>query len=278
MPRGVPALARGLDILELFLGTEGELTAPEVGTRLHLPRSTAYELIQTLVGRGYLEHGDGARTFRLGPRTLELGNAYGNGIDLVREARQAVTRVTEQTGETSHAAVLSGTEIFYVARAESTHAVQMVSAVGQRMPAHTTALGKALLANLSEQEVHSRYDGQVLLPLTRRTVTSISQLEAELRLTRESGLAWDDGESNESVLSVAASATDRKGLLLAVSVDAPTVRWSLEAATRYARVVRREADLLSVRLGASHDRANRSFEEAIAANPPPLGSSASATS
>ena len=269
MSHAVPALARGLDILELFLGTDGELTAPEVGARLNLPRSTAYELIQTLVARGYLEHGDGARTFRLGPRTLELGNAYGSGIDLVREARAAVNRVTERTGETSHAAVLSGTEIFYVARAESTHAVQMVSAVGQRMPAHATALGKALLASLSEQEVRARYGAQNLAPVTTRTITSLGQLEAELRLTRESGLAWDDCESNDNVRSVAASATDRKGLLFAVSVDAPTVRWSLEAATRYSRVVREEADLLSVRLGASRDRASRSFEDAIAINPPP---------
>jgi DNA-binding IclR family transcriptional regulator len=273
---GVPALARGLDILELFLGTDGELTAPEVGARLHLPRSTAYELIQTLVSHGYLERGDGARTFRLGPRTLELGNAYGSGIDLVREARAAVTRVTERTGETSHAAVLSGTEIFYVARAESTHAVQMMSAVGQRLPAHATALGKALLASLSEQEVRTRYGVQTLVPLSSRTITAFSQLEAELRLTRESGLAWDDCESNESVRSVAASATDRKGLLFAVSVDVPTVRWSLEAATRFAQVVRQEADLLSMRLGASRGEANRSFEEAIAINPPPpLGTSAS---
>ncbi|HUB68788.1 MAG TPA: IclR family transcriptional regulator [Acidimicrobiales bacterium] len=269
MPAGVPALTRGLDILELFLGADGELTAPQVGARLHLPRSTAHELIRTLASRGYLERGDGARTFRLGPRTLELGNAYGSGIDLMREARAAVTRVTELTGETSHAAVLSGIEVFYVARAESTHAVQMVSAVGQRLPAHATALGKALLASLSEQEVQARYVGQTLAPLSTRTITSLRRLEAELRVTRESGIAWDDCEANENVRSVAASATDRKGLLFAVSVDVPTVRWSLEAATRFAQVVRQEADLLSMRLGASRDHASRSFQEAIAINPPP---------
>ncbi len=266
----VPALARGLDILELFLVSDDELTAPEVGARLQLPRSTAYQLMQTLLARGYLERGDGARTFRLGPRTLELGNAYGNGIDLVREARAAVTRVTELTGEASHAAVLSGTEVFYLARAESTHAVQMVSAVGTRLPAHATGVGKALLASLSEQEVRTRYGDQPLAPLTRRTIASFSELESQLRRTRDSGLAWDDCESNDNVRCVAASATDRKGLLFAISVSVPTMRWDLEAATRYAKVVREEADNLSTRLGASRDRAGRSFDEAIALNPPPL--------
>lgn len=270
MPPIVPALARGLDILELFLVGDGELTAPDVSTRLGLPRTTTFQLIQTLVARGYLERGDGANAFRLGPRTLELGSAYGNGIDLIREARAAVERITQQTGETSHAAVLSGTEIFYVARSDSAHAVQMRSAVGCRLPAHATGLGKALLASLSEKEVQSRYHGHALQALTERTIVSLHELTAQLRYVRESGLAWDSCESNNDVRCIAAAASDRKGLLLAVSVSVPTIRWTTEAASRYARIIREQAEALSARLGATREYSGLSFDEAIALNPPPL--------
>jgi IclR family transcriptional regulator, KDG regulon repressor len=273
----VPALSRGLDILELFLSGEHELGAPDVIARLGLPRTTAYELMQTLAARGYLEPVAGSRgTFRLGIRTFELGTAYGEGIDLVREAGKAVRQVTELTGETSHAAVLSDTDVFYVARAESGHAVKTVSAVGRRLPAHATGVGKALLGTLSEDEVRARYGGDQLangggdrLPvLTKKTIASLGGLEAELARIRASGLAWDFCESNEDVCCVAVVVYDRNGPAAAISVSVPIMRWSPLTATQYARVVREQAGLLSTRLGASSARREPDFDHAIALSPP----------
>ncbi|HXL92171.1 MAG TPA: IclR family transcriptional regulator [Streptosporangiaceae bacterium] len=268
----VPALSRGLDILELFLSGDQELGAPDVVARLGLPRTTAYELLQTLAARGYLEPVAGSRgTFRLGLRTFELGTAYGEGIDLVREAGKAVLRVTDLTGETSHAAVLSDTDVFYVARAESGHAVKTVSAVGRRLPAHATGVGKALLGTLSEDEVRARLGGDRLPILTKRTLASLDALEAELRRIRASGLAWDFCESNEDVCCVAVVVYDRNGPAAAMSVSVPIVRWSPLTATQYARVVREQAWLLSSRLGASSARREPDFDHAIAISPPVTG-------
>jgi IclR family transcriptional regulator, KDG regulon repressor len=265
----VPALSRGLDILELFLGGDDELGAPDVVARLGLPRTTAYELMQTLAARGYLEPVAGSRgTFRLGLRTFELGTAYGEGIDLVREAGKAVRRVTDLTGETSHAAVLSDTDVFYVARAESAHAVKTVSAVGRRLPAHATGVGKALLGTLSEDEVRARVGGDGLPVLTKRTIASLAALEAELRRVRSSGLAWDFCESNEDVCCVAVVVHDRNGPAAAMSVSVPITRWSPTTATQYARVVRDQARLLSTRLGASSALREPDFDHAIALSPP----------
>jgi IclR family transcriptional regulator, KDG regulon repressor len=268
----VPALSRGLDVLELFLGGNRELSAPDVVARLGLPRTTAYELMQTLAARGYLEPVPGARgVFRLGLRTFELGSAFAEGIDLVREARSTVLQVTKVTGETSHAAVLSGTEVFYVARAESPHAVRTVSAVGHRLPAHATGVGKALLGALTEEEVRARYAGGGLARLTKRTITSLSALEDELRRIRASGLAWDNCESNEDVCCAAVAVYDGNGAAAALSVSVPITRWSPAAAVRYARVVREQADTLSARLGALPARPEPDFDRAIALNPPGPG-------
>jgi IclR family transcriptional regulator, KDG regulon repressor len=265
----VPALSRGLDILELFLSGEHELGAPDVIARLGLPRTTAYELMQTLAARGYLEPVAGSRgTFRLGVRTFELGTAYGEGIDLVREAGKTVRQITELTGETSHAAVLSDTDVFYVARAESGHAVKTVSAVGRRLPAHATGVGKALLGTLTEEDVRARYGGDGLPILTKRTIASLGALEAELRRIRSSGLAWDFCESNEDVCCVAVAVYDRNGPAAALSVSVPIMRWSPLTATQYARVVRAQAESLSTRLGAAPARREPDFDQAIALSPP----------
>ncbi len=265
----VPALSRGLDILELFLDGDHELGAPDVVARLGLPRTTAYELLQTLAARGYLEPVAGSRgTFRLGLRTFELGTAYGEGIDLMREARRAVVQITELTGETSHAAVLSGADVFYIARAESAYAVRTVSAVGRRLPAHATGVGKALLGALSEDAVRARYSVDQLPMLTKRTATSLSELEPELRRIRSSGLAWDFCESNEDVCCVAAAVYGRTGPAAAISVSVPITRWTPSMATQYAQVVREQAGLLSARLGAPAARQEPDFDCALALNPP----------
>jgi IclR family transcriptional regulator, KDG regulon repressor len=264
----VPALSRGLDILELFLGGDRELTAPDIVARLGLPRTTTYELIQTLVARGYLEHVSGPRgAFRLGLRTFELGSAYGEGIDLIREARKTVAHITELTKETSHAAVLMDTDVFYIARAESAHAVRTVSAIGRRLPAHATGVGKALLGTLSEDEVRARYAREDLPKLTKNTVTSLSALEPELRRIRSSGLAWDLCESNEDVCCVAVPVYDRNGPVAAISVSVPTTRWTAEAATRYAQIVSEQGEALSARLGALTVRPEPDFSRALALNP-----------
>jgi IclR family transcriptional regulator, KDG regulon repressor len=265
----VPALSRGLDILELFLGGDQELAAPDVIARLGLPRTTAYELLQTLAARGYLEPVAGSRgAFRLGVRTFELGTAYGESIDLVREAGKTVRQITELTGETSHAAVLSDTDVFYVARAESGHAVKTVSAVGRRLPAHATGVGKALLGTLTEDEVRARFGAGQLPVLTKRTIASLDALAAELRRVRASGLAWDFCESNEDVCCVAVVVYDQSGPAAAISVSVPIVRWSPLTAIQYARVVREQAALLSARLGASPARQEPDFDQAITLNPP----------
>jgi IclR family transcriptional regulator, KDG regulon repressor len=265
----VPALSRGLDILELFLEGDHEFGAPDVVARLGLPRTTAYELMQTLAARGYLEQVAGSRgIFRLGPRTFDLGNAYGEGIDLIHEARKAVFYITQLTGETSHAAVLSDTDVFYIAKEESAHAVRTVSAVGRRLPAHSTGVGKALLGTLSEDEVRARYGSDRLPRLTKRTVESLSALEPELRRVRSSGLAWDFCESNEDVCCVAVAVYDRNGPAAAISVSVPIVRWTATSATRYAQVVRAQGEMLSERLGGSSSHSELDFDEAVAVNPP----------
>lgn len=158
MGRLVPAVTRALDILELFLDGDGTLSAPDIVRRLQLPRTTVHELVTTLAARKYIVPVAGqSGRYRLGVRPYQLGARYAEYLDLAAEGQQVARTVAETCDETVHVAILEDTDVIYIAKVDSTHAVRMVSAAGRRLPAHCTSVGKMLLASLPEPEVAARF-------------------------------------------------------------------------------------------------------------------------
>lgn len=127
MPRLVPAVTRAFDILEALGADARPLSVPQLAARLGLPRSTAHDLVRTLVRRGYLRAlDDQPHRFVLGLRTFELGSAFAASLDLPREGRRVAAAVSASCDETVHFAVLDGAEVVYIAKVDSTRAVRMV--------------------------------------------------------------------------------------------------------------------------------------------------------
>ena len=251
MGRSVPAVMRVLDILELF-GTAEELSIPEIHTRLGLPRTSVHELVGTLVERSYLTPVPGQpHRFRLGVGVFHLGAAYAERLDLAREGQAAAAEVAAACDETVHVAVLDGRYVVYVAKADSTHPVRMVSAVGRRLPAHCTAVGLMLLAKLDAERLDELFpEGQSLPALTQRSIDSSTLLRDRLTQIRTSGRAEEYCESNEAVACVAAPVTDRAGgTVAAMSISVPTVRWTDERHGELTKLVAEGAGALSARLG-----------------------------
>jgi IclR family KDG regulon transcriptional repressor len=250
--RQVPALARGLDILEFVRSADAPSSAAELTRGLGLPRTTVHELIQTLLARGYLDEVNGApRRYRLGVRLFELGNVYAAGLDLAREGRAAAEAVAAECQETVQVAIRDGIEVIYVAKVDSTHPVRMVSFPGARLPAHLTGLGKMLLSAVPDEELAVLYpDGDELPSMTPHSIRSLDRLRQVLADIRRDGLAWDECESNPAVNCVAAPVYDHDHVMVAaMSISVPTIRWSAAHAARYAELVRRGAADLSRRLG-----------------------------
>lgn len=252
MLRLVPAVTRAFDILEAFLSEASPLSVPDVAARLKLPRSSAHDLVRTLVRRGYLHPlEDQPNKFVLGLRVFELGSAFAAGLDLPREGRQAARTVSAACNETVHVAVLDGTEVVYIAKVDSTQAVRMVSAVGRRLPAHCTAVGKMLLSGLPDRELVGRYGrSRPLASMTPNSITSLAGLRRELAAIRARGLAIDDCESNIDVRCVAAPVYDREGqMAAAMSISVPVTRMRPKRREELAALVKRGAQELSRRLG-----------------------------
>jgi IclR family transcriptional regulator, KDG regulon repressor len=252
MGRPVRALTRALDILELFLDERRPLSAPEITASLGLPRTTVHELVGTLVERSYLEPTrDGEHRYTLGVRLLQLGSIYEEEVDLVRLGHQAAADIAAACGETVHVAVLDATDAVYIAKTESTHAVRMVSAVGRRLPAHCTAVGKMLLAGLDTAEIDARFPPNQPLPtMTKNSISSRAALKRQLADIRARGLAYDNCESNPDVMCVAAPVLDHTDrTVAAISISLPTTRWAPEKRTVCEELVVSGADSLSIRLG-----------------------------
>lgn len=251
MPRLVPAVLRAADILELFLDEQVQLSATEIIERLGLPRSTTHELLTTLVARKYLDRLAGEETvYRLGPKLLELGACYQQRLEFGVEADAVARLVAAQCGETVHVAVLDGLEVVYVSKIDSTRSVRLISAVGRRLPANCTAVGKVLLAGLSREEVNHRLKGHRLTALTEHSVTSRPELAAQLDVARLTGVAHERGESNPDAGCVAAAVVDSRGeWVAAMSISIPASRHEEDGWRRWEKLVREGAAELSRRLG-----------------------------
>ncbi|MEV4707885.1 IclR family transcriptional regulator [Actinoplanes sp. NPDC049316] len=250
MPRVVPAVSRALDILELFLDRP-QLSAREVMERLDLPRTTVHELLVTLVERSYLISVPGQPVqYRLGMPLFQLGAAFSGRLDLVREAQSVTRDVAAVCNEAVHVAVLNGADVIYLVKVDSTHPVRMVSAVGRRLPANCTAVGKVLLSGLDPAALDAVLAKGDLPGMTPDSITDPDRLRAHLEGVRAEGLALDVSESDSAMRCVAAAVRDHSGsIIAAMSISAPIIRWTPQAHVEWADLVREGAATLSARMG-----------------------------
>ncbi|UOE45074.1 IclR family transcriptional regulator [Agromyces larvae] len=251
-PSGVKSSLRTLEILE-YLGACGERRSIAAMSRdLGIPKSSLHGLLRTMAARGWLETDAAGTGYGIGLRALLAGAAYVETDDLVPLANGALDLVSERSGETVHLGRLDGGDIVYLAKRESRHALRLFSAVGRRLPAHATALGKALLAQLGDDEVEERL-GRPFAKLTPTTITDPAELHAELAATRQRGYAIDRGENSAGILCVAVALRPVQGTWNAISCSVPESRMTDEhrdeiiAALEDARVI---VDSLTRRLAS----------------------------
>src|SRR5439155_22888691 len=142
--------------------------------------------------------------FALGQKLAQLGAAYLSSVDLVREFHDACSGLPSWFGETVQLAVLDELDAVYLARRDGTHPVRLSSEPGRHLPASCTAVGKAMLALLTPDELESRLAGIDRLPmLTARSLATPAELLTAVEQVRSAGYALDDEEAVEGVLCVA---------------------------------------------------------------------------
>ncbi|WP_067440173.1 IclR family transcriptional regulator [Nocardioides jensenii] len=204
-------------ILDAFRGPTTRLTLEQVARATHLPRSTAHRILDQLVKLSWLEHT--AFGYALGSRSLKLGDAGDRGSsDLRAEAAPMLHDLMVRTGLVVHLAVLDEGQVHYLDKMGGRFAGAVPSRVGGRAPAHSTALGKAMLAWLSA-EATDEIVGEALDRSTRRTIGDLSTLHQELhRIRGRGGLAFERGECFANIACVAAAVRGVDGPIGAISL------------------------------------------------------------
>lgn len=216
------ATARVLDILERLAADRDGLTLTELSQAMDAPKSSLFPIVHTLEERRYLRLEEDTGRYTIGPGALSLGASAAADQGL-RPIVRVMKQVVAQCQETCQLGILDQDSVLYVEKEDSTQDIRMISRVGNRLPANATAIGKALLSGLADQQVRDLYPGP-LPRLTEQTVTDLETLLVQLRAVREGGIATEREESTPQLACWAVPLRQRQRVFAALSVSVPLFR------------------------------------------------------
>jgi len=222
----VAGLEKGLSIIEAFGLMNKPMTLSEAAEITGHSRASARRSLLTLQRLGYVES-DG-RLFRLAPRVLRLGHAYLTSNSLARTMQPTLEAISERTRESTSFAVLDGTDVVFVARAATRRSLSNGLGLGSRLPAHSAATGRVLLADLPKKEATLRLKRMARPQLTPHTRVEVPVILSLLDEVRQRGYAVCDQELELGIRSLAVPIRDGSGITLgALSIVSATSRRSL---------------------------------------------------
>ena len=205
-------------ILSVFERSSEALTAGQISVRTGIPRSSVQRILSQLVSARWLKrHQDG---YALGLRMFEIGSLVAHRSRITSAARPFIRELAERTGQVVHLAVLDQQDVVYLDKVGGAFADTLPSRVGGRLPAHCTAVGKALLA-YSPPDTVTEYLATGLRRRTEASLATPAALEAAIASIRNSGYATDRDEAVPGVACVAAPIRNFDEVAAAVSVCGP---------------------------------------------------------
>ncbi|PLX99823.1 MAG: IclR family transcriptional regulator [Desulfuromonas sp.] len=221
----IQAVSHALDLLEQFHDDVDELGVTELSKRLKLHKNNVFRLLATLESRGYIEQNRATENYRLGLKSLELGQTFIKQMGLLRQAKPILEKLVEDCNETSYVSIFKETHSVYLDVIETDLTVRVVSRVGSRLPAYCTASGKMHLSHLSEEELLEIFPDEEMKSFTPNTLAKRSDLFAELEKIAAQGYAIDNEELDPGVRCIAAPIRDyTRRIVGAISISGPSMR------------------------------------------------------
>jgi DNA-binding IclR family transcriptional regulator len=243
--RKVKSAVRTVELLE-YLASRQDRPARirEICAALDMPRSSAHALLRTLVTQGWVRSDESGTLYGIGIRALLVGTSYLDTDPYLPVIMPFLDDLRQDLDETFHLARLDGTDIVYLATRESRQYVRTASRVGRRLPAYTTALGKALLADRFGAERDGHLPAS-LVPLTQNTITDRAQLDDVLDEVRVRGYATDNEENTLGLRCFAVALHCVRPAQDAISASVPIARLSEEREREIAEALRSVGDKIS---------------------------------
>jgi IclR family transcriptional regulator, KDG regulon repressor len=196
---------RVLDILEFVAARSSGLSRAEIAGTLGIPKSSASILLRTLVDRHYLRQDPVTQRLELGVRAFETGQSFLRQVQVRDTARPALDALVREFGHTCHLAVIDGRDVVYLDKVDPPQAaVQLVTFIGSRLAAVHTAVGRAQLAHLSDEDLELRFDAV-------SDTDALTAIRASRGDIRRRGWASENGETTPGICCVAAAILSHSG-------------------------------------------------------------------
>lgn len=237
-----------LDVIEALIKVR-TITVSEVNQQLKIPKSSAYAILQTLKSRGYV-HKDEFDRYSLSLKLFSLGSQLIAGIDLRRSTYPLLKELAEKAQITAHLAVLEGQRAVYIEKIEVIGSIRLRTEVGRSLPLHATAVGKALLAFLPEEEIECMLKTLPLPALTPKTITTPAVLKKELARVQALGYSVNNEENEAETRALAAPIFGTDGRpMAAINLGATTLQLRSKDIPRLGPLVKEYALKMSKQLG-----------------------------
>jgi DNA-binding IclR family transcriptional regulator len=259
----VPALVRGLAILERIARSRRGLTFAQISRHFDFPKSSIHTLVLTFEREGYLQRDEASGRYMTGMKLVNIASIALDGVVLREKASPLLHALAADTDMTAHLAILDRDEVILVAKVDRPGRHRVATWVGKRMDVHCTSLGKCLIAHLAEEEVDRIIRDRGLLRHNEHTIVSPARLKLELERTRLLGYAIDDQEEEIGGRCVGAPVWNWENhVVAAVSVTGTTSRITDETLAPTAELVKRTALDISRLLGYTGHQADAGSHDA----------------
>jgi len=246
----IQSIDRALQVLELFSLEKPEWGVTEISKVLNIYKSNVHNILSTFTEKGFVKKDSKTDKYKLGIKFFELGSVVIKNMDLRRIAHPYIEKLSKEFNETVHLGVLDEGRVVSIEREESNKGLCSHIEIGRRAPLHCTAVGKAIMAYLSENEINLIIKEKGLEKYTENTITTKEGLENEFKKIRKQGYAVDNMEHEEGVRCVAGPIRDYTGKVIAsMSISGPAFRINESNILDIAKKVKEYCDSVSEKMG-----------------------------
>lgn len=224
----VRSIQRAFAIIDSFQVGQSQ-SVSEVSRAVGIPKSTAFEILNTMVEAGVLARDNDTSLYQLGNRLIDFGNRARINYPLNRAAASFLKALRDEFDETVYLTVRDDDQAYYVDCYESTRRIRSFSSIGDKAPLYCTSVGKAILAFLPREEIEKYIDKVDLKPFTSNTILDKARLREELAKTASRGYSVDDMEHEEGLRCIGAPLRSSEGRVIgAISLSGYAQRISKE--------------------------------------------------
>ncbi|MCI6660508.1 MAG: IclR family transcriptional regulator [Peptoniphilaceae bacterium] len=244
------SVCKAFELIEQLSEHPGGLTLTELSKALHSNKTTLFRFLSSLKTLGYVDQAEDKRYF-LTLKLYSVASRVVNEDSLVMTAKPYLETLAQKVNEVVHLFVEDGIYVLYIDKVESDHTVTMRSKVGVRVPMITTAAGKAMMAEKSDEEIRRIWENSPHELLTDYTIQSLDAMMDRIRRIRESRIAYDLEENEKDIMCTATTIHGaNRQVLGAISVSGPTYRMQKKMGAELDRQVKQTAELISQAMGS----------------------------